>query len=316
MISSGYIAPEQLKKLSQVRPWRTVWALAFDWLVIVVAISLSVWSGTWWAYIAAIMVVASRQHALATIMHDLVHYRFIKNRRVTAWIADLVIAWPLFATFNGYKVNHLDHHKHLNTDDDPDWTAKLGRLEFTFPQEINFAIFNLLGYLICVSSFRDLRNIQKRLSKNDNADPSYKTARLSFYAALAIALTYAGGWILFFTYWIVPYLTFFLMFNYIRSVAEHFGETLDHSHDLGGTRTVLASPLETFFLAPHNVHYHLEHHSFPSVPFYNLPELHRILMDNPEFAAKAHITRGFIKGLWQEVAVSYSPQPSSSSSCI
>ena len=26
---------------------------------------------------------------------------------------------------------------------------------------------------------------------------------------------------------------------------------------------------------PHKVNYHIEHHLYPSVPFYNLPECHR-----------------------------------------
>ncbi len=36
--------------------------------------------------------------------------------------------------------------------------------------------------------------------------------------------------------------------------------------------------LGRFFLFPHHVNYHLEHHLYPAVPHYKLPRLHRLLM--------------------------------------
>ena len=51
--------------------------------------------------------------------------------------------------------------------------------------------------------------------------------------------------------------------------------------------------LERIFLAPKNVNYHIEHHFFPSVPFYRLPELHAILMSKPGYREGAHVTRTY-----------------------
>jgi len=39
------------------------------------------------------------------------------------------------------------------------------------------------------------------------------------------------------------------------------------------------NPLQTFFFAPHQVNYHMEHHQYPSVPFFNLPKVHRLLKE-------------------------------------
>jgi len=300
---AGYIQPADLKQLSKLKPWRTALALAVDWVILIGAICFGVWTDSWLAYFPVIAIVAARQHAIAVIMHDMAHYRFIKNKVVSDWIADLTIAWPLLATYDGYRRNHLGHHRYLNTDKDPDWAAKLGKIEFTFPQELRFAIFNLIGYLVCVSSVRDLLNIHSRISKDDLSSRNYKILRISYYAVFAAIFTYFEMWTIFLVYYMVPYLTLFLMFNYIRSVADHFGETMDYSHELGGARTILASPFETFFLAPHNINYHGEHHSYPSVPYYNLPELHDVLMANPDYAEHVHITRGFVKGLWDEIVL-------------
>ncbi|MEM8542012.1 MAG: fatty acid desaturase, partial [Pseudomonadota bacterium] len=99
----------------------------------------------------------------------------------------------------------------------------------------------------------------------------------------------------------------FFMFMYIRAVAEHFGSTMDYSNELTGTRTTIVGPIERFFFAPHNVSYHADHHMFPSVPFYRLPELHEKLMANPSYAKNAHVTYGFTTGLWRELICHFDP---------
>src|SRR5438445_11912 len=72
----------------------------------------------------------------------------------------------------------------------------------------------------------------------------------------------------------------------------------------GIARTILLitapSTPEKFLLAPHNVHYHVDHHLYPSVPYYNLPRLHAQLLAQPEYMARAHITDGYCTGLRRE----------------
>jgi fatty acid desaturase len=82
-------------------------------------------------------------------------------------------------------------------------------------------------------------------------------------------------------------------------VAEHFG-SMDYSEELGSTRTVIPFFWERAIFAPHNVNFHLEHHLYPSVPFYNLPALHHVAMRNPAFAQHAHLTKGYSVGLVAE----------------
>ena len=41
------------------------------------------------------------------------------------------------------------------------------------------------------------------------------------------------------------------------------------------------------------MNYHIEHHFFPSVPFYRLPELHALLMSKPGYREGAHVTRTY-----------------------
>ena len=51
--------------------------------------------------------------------------------------------------------------------------------------------------------------------------------------------------------------------------------------------------------------YHLEHHYFPGVPFYNLPGLRRLL--DPYFQKKGMRPRGYARLLYQYLVLNKAP---------
>lgn len=293
------ISPGELKQLSVLQPWRTWLALAVDWAVVAAAVAVSEYFGNVWVYLLAVAVIAGRMHAFGVLVHEAAHYRFMKDRQVSDRVMDVFAAWPVLATVDGYRQNHLAHHQHTNTEKDPDWMVKLGTTAFTFPQKVRQAILRLAGYVVAINSVRDILHVLPRISKNGRASKSYKLARLAFYLACTVLFTALGIWKGVLMYWIVPFLTLFFMFLYIRSVAEHFGD-MDYEEELGSTRTVMPHFWERWFFAPHNINCHLEHHLYPGVPFYNLPKLHRALMRDGTYSAKAHITRGYSTGVLRE----------------
>ena len=63
----------------------------------------------------------------------------------------------------------------------------------------------------------------------------------------------------------------------IYGLTQHAGlaeNVLDHRKN---TRTVYMNPIHRFLYW--NMNYHLEHHFFPLVPYYNLPRLHEQIKD-------------------------------------
>ena len=199
------------------------------------------------AWLVAVPIIAGRMHGLAVLVHDFAHYRFIGNKTLSDWIGDVFLAWPVGATIDGYRRSHLAHHRYLNTDKDPDWAVKLGTRVYTFPQEMRFAILNFLGYLVALSSLRDIRMAYVRLHSQSWR---YQFVRFGFYGLIGLILTLTQTWGEYLLYWAIPYFTFFFMFLYIRSVADHFGETLDYSGELTSTRTVVPFFWEYCFFLP------------------------------------------------------------------
>ncbi|GJM35154.1 MAG: hypothetical protein DHS20C18_41550 [Saprospiraceae bacterium] len=150
----------------------------------------------------------------------------------------------------------------MNTEHDPDWVAKLGKRAFTFPKTKREFLSTVFSYLVLYQGIQDAIWFLKRFGSSE-AKSGKKSGnpkvRLLFYIVLFTALTIGGLWKYYALFWVVPYLSTFFMFQYIRSVAEHFGE-LAYDHLLTSTRSVKANLLERFFIAPHQVGYHLEHH--------------------------------------------------------
>ncbi len=300
-----------LKPLFKMKPHRHVFALLIDWTLIIAAIYFCLQFFNPLTYILAVLIIGARMHGLAILMHDASHYRFLKNRKWNDLLTNLVTMYPLFTSIAVYRQNHMRHHRHLNTEDDPDWVAKLTMREFRFPKTRTEFLLTVFSYFTLYQGAKDAIWFLKRFQAPEKAKTGKledKRPKLIFMFVLFTVLTITGTWQYYILFWFVPYLSTFFMFQYIRSVAEHFGE-LAYDHLLTSTRTVKANAFERFLLAPHNVGYHLEHHLYPGVPFYNLPKLQRILMKDPEYKQKAHVTQGYMAGLLNELNTSPTTLP-------
>ncbi len=108
------------------------------------------------------------------------------------------------------------------------------------------------------------------LSKDTGVSRGFLVARYGFYAAAIAILAWFGALHLLLMYWFVPLFTWMTVIFRIRSIAEH-SAIEGRAHAYAQTRSTRASILEHVFVAPKNVNYHIEHHFYPSVPFYRLP---------------------------------------------
>ena len=94
----------------------------------------------------------------------------------------------------------------------------------------------------------------------------------------------------------MPFCTWHIAAQYIRLICEHSAVESDEE-EYAITRTTIPTWLESIFILPRNVGYHLEHHWYPSVPFYRLPELHQALMAREGFRTHAVVRRSVFASL-------------------
>lgn len=279
------------QKLSRLKSTRSLLQIAWEWLAVGSSLMLTEHFWNPFIYVLAIMWIGARQHALGILMHDAAHGTLLRSRRWNDRLGEILLAWPLFMTLHGYRRNHLAHHRHLNTDQDPDWMTTQGP-EFNFPKS-PFALFclllrDLLGLRIAYLLFR----IRQYGGKGTAAPGLMGPTRLLLYAlGVLIFFVRPDLFRLFLMYWLVPALTWVGLITHLRIIGEHYA--LPRTHFLNKTRTTLANRWERLFVAPNNIHFHLEHHLYPSVPWYHLPDLHHALMEHAGFRDQAHITRGY-----------------------
>lgn len=282
-----------VRELSKLRVLRGVAGVAFDWLVIGIAFVAAVTLNTPVAWVISGIIIAARQHGLLILMHDASHYRLLRNREWNDRLSNWFLAWPLLVSTEGYRNNHLAHHMHLNTELDPDWVRKNGKPEWEFPKSklrIMWLFFRELfggGFLEALRSITDLSGKKLQSAKTKSS----RIERLCFYAVATGAITLAGFWKEVLLLWFLPAFTVLTVILRLRSIAEHFA--VEGDHEMNSSRNTSATLLERFFLAPHYSGYHLDHHLYPSVPFYNLPALHATLEQLPEYAHKSHQSTTF-----------------------
>jgi fatty acid desaturase len=276
-----------VRALSQVSAWRGLAHVAGEWLAIAGAVALCERCFHPLLYVVTVMWIGARQHALLILMHEAAHGRLLPWRRANDGVGAAALAWPVFLCLATYRRTHLAHHRHLRTDADPDFVYQRQKWFFMFPRtrgELARRLLATVSGLATLETLRVMRGLNQR-----GATTTVPWPRVAFYAATAVLLTALGGWRLLAIYWLVPIVTWLRTITYVRAVAEHHG--LDDAHP---SRTTLPTRLEALFVAPKHVGYHLDHHLYPSVPFYRLPALHRALLGQPDYARRAHITRGYL----------------------
>ena len=81
------------------------------------------------------------------------------------------------------------------------------------------------------------------------------------------------------------------------SRAQHYGLEKNSDDILKTTRTVYLNKLLSFL--NWNMNYHIEHHLYPSVPFYNLSKLNRLINNKTEKTQKNDLSE-FVKLLFKD----------------
>ncbi|GAA4025740.1 fatty acid desaturase family protein [Actimicrobium antarcticum] len=297
-----------LKALARPAPIRLLLQTGLEWLCIFGLIVLATWSSHWVISLLCMALIATRQHALLTLMHDYSHYQLSRKR---AWLNDLVgdvfTAFPFFITIHGFRRNHMLHHKHAWTEDDPNYVASARKLRYQFPKTRQQVWSDVLKHGIGWYTLQELKRYTVDAGMATSLPRSTAIYRLVFALVLVAAVTYFGMWHTLLLYWIVPLATVLMAILYVRDLGEHFGLPAE---GFANSRTVLVGWPERLLIAQNGVNFHAEHHLFPSVPFFRLGRLHRSLMQEPAFRARAVITQGYLTGVLAELSAAALHTPS------
>jgi len=177
----------KIKELRGLKPNIIFFHLAVDWIIIFTSIFVSIHFLPWQLYIFPLVIIASRQHALLVIMHDAVHFTFLKNHKVADFVTNVLAAYPIFITTENFRYTHLLHHRFLNSERDPDLNVKKERAsEWLFPKTKNQIIKLMAKETFGGGFFEILRKLKRFSIKNSHTKEGKPNSniylRVAYYA--------------------------------------------------------------------------------------------------------------------------------------
>jgi fatty acid desaturase len=221
---------------------------------------------------------------LSVLAHESSHNLFTRNPAIDRWLG-FFCGLPVLFSVAGYRVVHPLHHKFLHTDRDPDDIENVSS---------NPALLRLAYVLVFLAGvYLYLITVPLNALRKGTRDERVRI----IVEWIAMAIVAGAGWVflpqrLMLKGWLYPLLVAGQFAN-LRGIAEH-GLTTG-GNELTDTRTVTTHPSLAFMMC--NINYHLEHHLYPGIPWYNLPRLHELLRD--EYAAAgSSVYRSYAAFLW------------------
>jgi fatty acid desaturase len=305
------VPKDVIGRLTLPSPWRAALAIGSVLAAIAGLIAGALWLQTWWAVAIAIVFIAGRQHAMLVLMHEAAHGLLHPNARINNVVSNLLLSFPLFISTELYRQHHLQHHRHVNTENDPDLK------DTEIPPNGVLFILGLIGDLLGLRSLRLMASVNDfgviglfRAENGASRDIVFnRLLFLGFAAVVVFVLTLTESWLAFLLFWIVPMWFVLPPILHLRAVAEHAGRT-DAGYE-AHARTVTPMPMERALFCPMNINLHLEHHIFPDIPCYRLPEVLLLLDKVPDLSTSLRRNRGYLIGPDSVLAELYSGRGSS-----
>jgi fatty acid desaturase len=239
--------------------------------------------GTWWAVPFFLVYGVLYTSAADSRWHECGHGTAFR----TSWPNDVIYHIASFQVMRNpiaWRWSHARHHTH---------TYIVGRdpeIAWMHPVKMVFKALSYVGIYDAWASLKILARQAGGVLSDDEKDyiPDSERPKAIFWArvhmaiyaatllAVAVMLIAGYGWAS-----IIPLMLIGLPRMYgawhmvLVGFLQHGGlaeDVIDHRLN---TRTVYMNPISRFIYW--NMNYHVEHHMFPMVPYYNLPRLHELI---------------------------------------
>jgi len=272
---ASLLTPERVRELSTLRPGVAVRDVLLSWAMIIGAWALAAWSGAWWMHLLAAVIVGTRYYGLFIIGHDGLHRRVLPSRAANDLFTDVAILGPIGAITRLNNKNHLSHHQHLGTEEDPDRFKhacfnKTERVELLAFLTGLTSVFKAV-YHVFILRGRPAKGAPPAAAPRDGYTLRDLAILGGWQLALIGGLTMTFGWWGYPVMWLLPVYLFTYLADLFRSFVEHSHPEADEKADHHRLITFESNPLERWFIAPMNMNYHVAHHLWVGIPYYNLP---------------------------------------------
>tara|TARA_B100000686_G_C16736841_1_gene944159 strand:+ start:890 stop:1909 length:1020 start_codon:yes stop_codon:yes gene_type:complete len=261
---------DSLRKISNTK---NIFSIALALLAPLIIIRGAVITSHLIGWVTAFFLIAIAQNRLFILHHEAAHRTLFTNRKINDFLGIHLIGLITFGTgSHGYRINHLAHHRDEFGPNEPDFL-----LYSLYPISKASMRRKLTRDVLGISALRILRPRFKKL----NEIKKLKLTAAFLLGQTLIFLTFAitsRPWLYLFL-WAAPWAFVYQVLNRLRAIAEHGGMTqsTDRRYTTHHVRQTLLARLA---ITPYKVGYHLAHHIDMSIPWRNLPKLHKVLIED------------------------------------
>jgi fatty acid desaturase len=252
----------------------------------------------WAAGAAAFVLIGVCQYHLAVAIHEAGHYNLFHPRPVNELLGN-VLAWMLGFDFPQFRAQHMLHHKHYGTEQDPDWNEYQLRGARSWWWLVARVLVErcVIGAVWKIFKRNVLPSQEVKVATKKSGSHgrwfSFPMMALTQGAILAVFGWFATWW-LYFVLWLLPLSIFPTFIAGIRMFGEH-GQARDEqpvavpailrARTGAWDRWSLVGALERITLGAFRFNYHHEHHWFPQVPYHALPRIHAWLRERGHYVS-------------------------------
>lgn len=292
--ASDYLSSEQIKELKTASDLKAYMMFAFNWALIALAFFIvAIWPNIL-TLLISLFILGGRQLGLGILLHECSHRSFFSTQKKNDVIGHWLAGIPVLVPIDFYRPYHFTHHTKTGTEEDPDVgnIAQYPVSKSSFKRKVIRDFLGLSGFkatfalLFYVLPGRAGNAVSLGINNDKvGSDAGWKMGLrnylhvATFHIVFFAILTLLGHGYLYLLWW-AAYLFTHPFIIRVRQIAEHGAMPELASSDVRQTtRTTIANWWERLLFAPNYVNYHCEHHLMPTVPSYNLGEMHKLLKE-------------------------------------
>jgi fatty acid desaturase len=289
------IPVEALRELHQKRPLLHAFVAFCNFAALIASAAAIVTLDRWYLWLPFAFVAGFAVFNCTVLLHEVVHRAVLREADESRYrFLGLLYAIPSGISSSQFTRWHLDHHAGLGSDEeDP-------KRHYLSPK-INARWLKLLYFTPALfpiyfrAAARETSSYEPALRKRIAGE---RLGSIAFHLSLLALAWYFG---VAFKLYVVPVFFVFPIAFALNRLGQHYD--IDPADPANWSTLVKGSWFWDHVFLYSN--YHLEHHYFPGVPFYNLPRLQRLLM--PFYEARGIVPRTYGELVWRYLILNRKP---------
>jgi fatty acid desaturase len=289
-----------VKRLHKIEPWKHFLIVTRQYVMLTGATLGLIFFENPWIWIPLAFVQGFTIFNFTVLLHEVVHNAVFvpgKKSRSLNRMMGLVYAFPSGISASQFTRWHLDHHAELGSaTEDPK--------RFHLSPKINKRLVKLLYYTPALFFIYFRAAARETASYPKNLQNLIKKERLFTilfqFSLMGLCYFFGGADVLLRVYMVPVFLVFPIAFS-LNRLGQHYNV---NPQDPAQWSTLVRSSWFWNFAFLYS-NFHLEHHYFPGVPFYNLADVHKSLQ--PFYRSRGMKAYGYAELFYRYIILNKSP---------